>query len=101
MSGAIMTNMGGSAARSFPDGFVPRATFGTRASAEARQFAMMARSVDSSVPALRRRIATTPAKAQRLPWAVGGAVIVGLSAALWLNLFEVSSALAHDLALLF
>ncbi len=94
MSGAMLSGVAGNNARRFEAESEPRRAFGTRRSAH------VARSVDSGVADMRRRIggasaATLPG---RLPWAIGGVLIAVLSAMLWMDAFQMATTLAHELA---
>jgi hypothetical protein len=99
MSGATLSGAGGANARSFGDDWEPRQAFGKRRPGlDAARYAHGARSVDSGVADMRRRIGASgsPLPA-RLPWAIGGAVIAGLSAVLWMDIFQVATTLAREL----
>ena len=95
MSGAMLSGVGGTAARTFASETEPRRPFGRR-----RPGADMARGVDCDVADMRRRIggvkgATLPAP---LPWALVGALIAGLSGLLWMDAFQIATVLARALA---
>jgi hypothetical protein len=77
-----------------------RGVFGQRQAAARTMAPPPPRSVDYDVPDLRRRIGNRAAP-KRLPLAISGAVIVALSAMLWLDTFEIATMLARALARMF
>jgi hypothetical protein len=95
MSGAILSDVGGTTARTFVHETEPRRPFGRR-----RRGPDTGSGVDRDVADMRRRIGgVRPAPLQApLPWALGGALVAGLSGLLWMDAFQVATKLAWELA---
>lgn len=89
MSGVIWMDPNGAA-----DNGEPRRAFGTRQPPAPDP----GRSIDRDVAALRRRIGPPqhrPGSRGKLPWAIGGVLILGLSLALWLNALGLAGIVAR------
>jgi len=101
MSGATLLRMSVPAGPAFDDDFAQRRPFGKRR-VWTDPAAEGPRSVDRGVADMRQRIGATPsALPARLPWALGGGMIVAVSVVLWLDLFQVATLLARELSQVF